>query len=394
MPLYQYEAISEKGKKTIGAIDADSLQEAKLKLVRRGVATIRLDLINEKLLKIRLNKKELLVLTKELTRLLQASLPLYEAISALEEKYRGFKTHTLLLDLSDRIRSGSSFSAALAFHRQTFDVLYISMIANAEKTGTLATALEEIAHLISKQIHIRKQIISALLYPSLLGGFCLVVLSSLLFFVIPSLKELFDGKNLHPFTKIVFAASDFACNSKVFLLFFFAMMCSFTSLLFLYKPWKEKLMELLLSLPGVRGLIAKIAFVRFCRAAATLLEGGLPVLSALSQARQVMRHPHLEKVILLAEEKLSQGEPLYIPFQNHPLIPPLVPRMLAIAQQGGKLPFMMQQIALIYEEELESLLTHFASLAQPILLLVLGGLVGFVLLSVLLPLTDVSSFAM
>lgn len=394
MPLYQYEAITEKGKKTIGAIDADSLQEAKIKLVRRQVATIRIDLITEKQLKVRLNKKELLVLTRELARLLQASLPLFEAISALEEKYRGVKIHTLLLDLSDRVRSGSSFSQALSCHKETFDILYISMIANAEKTGTLAAALEEITRLLSKQIHIRKQIVSALLYPALLAGFCLVVLSSLLFFVIPSLKELFDGRNLHPFTQIVFALSDLACNSKVFLLVFLSLLAASGVFLMFYQPWKDKIFNLMLSLPGIKTLFAKIAFVRFCRAAATLLEGGLPVLTALSQARQVMRHPPLEKIIALAEEKLSQGEPLHVSFQNHPLIPPLVPRMIAIAQQAGKLPFMMQQIALIYEEELESLLAYFATMAQPILLLVLGGIVGFVLLSVLLPLTDVSSFAM
>ena len=106
-----------------------------------------------------------------------------------------------------------------------------------------------------------------------------------------------------------------------------------------------------------------------------------------------MRHPILEKVIASAEEKISQGESIHVPFQNHPLIPPLIPRMIGIAEEGGKLPFMMQQIAQIYEEELEKTLTHFASLAQPVLLLVLGTIIGFVLLSVLLPLTDVSSFA-
>jgi general secretion pathway protein F/type IV pilus assembly protein PilC len=158
------------------------------------------------------------------------------------------------------------------------------------------------------------------------------------------------------------------------------------------KRGKSKANALVSRLPFVKTLLAKIAFVRFCRAAATLLEGGLPAVAAFSQARAVMKHPILERVVASAEEKLSQGEPLHAPFQDHPLIPPLVPRMIAIAQQGGKLPFMMQQISQIYEDELESLLTHFATMAQPILLLVLGGIVGFVLLSVLLPLTDVSSF--
>ncbi len=392
MALYQFEAVSEKGKKIVGSIDADSLLDAKQKLVRRQVAVLKVDPLSEKQLKTILSTKELLTLTSEMARLLQAGLPLFEALSALEEKYRGQKMHTLLLDLCDKVRSGQAFSLVLGRHKETFDLLYISMVANAEKTGRLIPALEEISLLLRRQIEVKKQLVSALLYPCLLAIFCLVILCSLLFFVVPSLRELFDGRDLHPFTKIVFACSAFACKTKGLLI---VLALSFVGLmvgLFSSKEGKKRGREIANKLPFIKDLLVKIAFVRFCRAVATLLEGGLPAMSAFSQARKVMRHASLESIIAKAEERISEGEPLHVPFQNHPLIPPLVPRMIAIAQQGGKLGFMMQQIAEIYEDELETYLNRFATLAQPILLLVLGGLVGFVLLSVLLPLTDVSSF--
>jgi general secretion pathway protein F/type IV pilus assembly protein PilC len=394
MPLFQYQAVSDRGKKFTATIDADNLQDAKLRLVKRQVAVLQVEALPEKQLrKNGLSKLELLNLTREIARLLQAGLPLFETLSALEEKYRGQKPHRLLLNLCDLVRSGLSFSQALSRHPETFDLLYTSMIANAEKTGRLAPALTELADLLSRQLHVRKQVLSALLYPALLCGFCLVVISSLLFYVIPSLRELFEGRDLHPFTQIVFAASQFACNSKtaLVLLFLTALSLALTAL---FSPtWKAKLLSLSLRFPLFKGLMAKVAFVRFSRAAATLLEGGLPLVQAFAQARLVMRHPSLEAVIARAEEKISQGEAIHVPFQNHPLIPPLIPRMIGIAEEGGKLPFMMRQIAQIYEEELEKALTHFASLAQPVLLLVLGTIIGFVLLSVLLPLTDVSSFA-
>jgi general secretion pathway protein F/type IV pilus assembly protein PilC len=158
------------------------------------------------------------------------------------------------------------------------------------------------------------------------------------------------------------------------------------------KAGKEKLFGWILGLPLLKTLLAKVALVRFCRATATLLEGGVPVVEALLQARKTLRHPLLEEVIRAAEARISEGEPIYAAFQNHPLIPPLVSRMLAIAAEGGNLPFMLQQIAQIYEEELEKMLSQFSTMAQPLLLLALGFIVGFVLLSVLLPLTDVSSF--
>ena len=393
MPLYQYKAISQQGKKFSATIDAGSLQEAKFKLIRKQVAVFQIDLLSEKQMRDRLSKTELLNLTREIGRLLQAGLPLFETLSALEEKYRGQKAHRLLLNLADLVRSGSSFSAALSNHSQTFDLLYTSMVANAEKTGRLSEAMRELSHLLSRQLEVRKQLLSALLYPALLGSFCLVVLSSLLFYVIPSLKELFNGHTLHPFTQIVFAASHFACQAKGVLVALLLSLISLAVASSLSPRLKQKIAPFSLRLPFLKQLLAKVAFVRFCRATATLLEGGLPIVQAFDQARRVMRHPPLEEAIAAAQERISQGESIHAPFQNHPLIPPLIPRMLGIAQEGGNLPFMMQQIAEIYEEELEKTLTHFAAVAQPVLLLILGGIIGFVLLSVLLPLTDVSSFA-
>lgn len=392
MPLYQYQAISEDGKKIAANIEAESLQDAKQKLIRRQIAVIQISLLSEKEIQRPLAKKEVLSLTRELARLIQAGLPLFEGLSALEEKYRGQRPHKILLDLCERVKTGHPLSRALSRHSNSFDILYVSMIANAEKTGRLDQCLNELSELLARQLYIRKQIVSALLYPALLAVFCLVVLSSLLFFVIPSLQELFEGRSLHPFTQIVFSASRFACNSKSFLLACFSAFFAVSVAAFTSKKWKERILELCLRLPILKNLLAKIAFVRFSRASATLLEGGLPLITAFAQARTVMRHAILEQVISQAEDRIGQGEPLSAPFANHPLIPPLVPRMLGIAEQSGKLSFTMRQIAQIYEDELETTLTHFATLAQPALLLFLGGLVGFILLSVLLPLTDVSTF--
>lgn len=393
MPLYRYQALSEGGKKITALLDADTLQEAKQKLIRRQVLVIRIDLLTEKEARKPLPRGEVLSLTRELARLLSAGLPLFEALAALEEKYRGHGPHKILLDLCEKVKTGTAFSKALSAHSSTFDLLYISMVANAEKTGALARCLEELAHLLARQHYVRKQIASALLYPALLATFCLVVLASLLFFVIPSLQELFEGRDLHPFTRIVFAASHFACDFKIplgmfaFGLGFAGALASFS------QSFKAKMSRIYCKLPLVKGLTAKIALTRFSRASATLLEGGVPIIAAFAQARLVMQHSALEKIVMEAEEKIARGSSLAEAFPRSALIPPLIPRMLGIAEQSGKLSFTMQQIAQIYEDELETTLTHFAAAAQPALLLLLGGLVGFVLLSVLLPLTDVSSFA-
>ncbi len=393
MPLYRYQALSVEGKTFSSTIEAESLFDAKQKLSRQKVIAIQITALSDREIQKNLSQKEVFCLTREVARLLRAGLPLFETLSALEEKYRSLRPHRMLLDFCEQIKAGYPFSQALQRHSKTFDVFYIAMVANAEKTGQLAACLENLELLIGRQMKMRKQIISALLYPALLSIFCSVIFFSLLFFVIPSLQELFEGRDsLHPLTKMVFTVSRFACEFQGVLGALAFLALAFGIVPCIVSSWRQRALAVFLRLPGARAFFAKIALVRFARAASALLEGGLPLLSAFARARTVMRHLVLQDVIAKAEERISQGESISQPFLHHPLIPPLVPRMLSLAEQGGNLSFTLEQIAQMYEEEVESGLTRFAELAQPILLLVLGGLVGFVLLSVLLPLTDVSGF--
>ena len=265
MSLYRFDAIGERGKKITSTIDAESLLEAKQKLLRRYTAILQVDPLSEKESRVPLSKKELLAFTQELGRLLQAGLPLFEALSALEEKYRGQKSQRLLLDLCDRVRSGQSFSDALAKHGETFDLLYISMVANAEKTGRLCEVLDEIAFLHQKQMKVRKQIISSLLYPALLAGFCFIILLVLLFFVVPSLKELFEGRELHLFTRVVFATSAFVCHAKG--IFFGSLFAFIGGAVFVFSS--SRLRSSLIFLASSRGSPSTQSFfkcTRCCRA--------------------------------------------------------------------------------------------------------------------------------
>ena len=392
MVVYRFEALDLKGRLTRGTIDADSLQDAKQKLVKRQVLATSVSAMESKVRKA-LSKREVLLLTREIARLLRAGLPLYETLNALEEKYRNQRPHQILLDLCISIRNGEPFSKSLEMHSHSFDLLYCSMIANAERSGNLPQALEEMARLLEKQAKIRKELTSTFLYPALLSGFCLIVLSILLFFVVPSLFELFEDRPLHPFTAFVFACSKFALKSK-WVLLLFALCCAGAMIWsFLTSKGQSFASKVLLSLPILSDLFAKVALVRFFRASATLIEGGMPALFALNQAVATLRHPQLEKILQEAFKKLSEGTSLQAALENQTMIPSLIPRMLGIAQEAGSLPLMMHQIAQIYEEDLEVVFANFSAFAQPVLLIILGAIVGFVLLAVLLPLTDVSTFA-
>lgn len=392
MALFQYQAISETGKKYKGHVYADTLTEAKRKLLAKDIFLTQIDPIRGKESSIILSKIEVLRFTQELSKLLKAGLPLYEALVTLEEKYQEQKSHRLILDLLDKVKHGRHLSEALQSHPKAFDDLYISMISNAEKSANLVLALEDLSKLLAKQIDLRKKALSTLLYPSLLLTFCVVVLSSLIFYVIPSLADLFEGRNLHPFTNFVLTFSKWANQMKLFLaLFVVAAIGSFIFLLTLKKT-KKFLFKTLLYLPIFKKIFMRMAFIRFCRSASILLLAGVPLIEALKLSRDVLRHPKLEEVFFHAEKAVMEGKSLAAELKKSHFVPKLVSRMLGIAEEGGKVPTMLQHIAQIYEEELDKNLSNLTTIAQPIILLFIGLVVGFVLLSVLLPLTDVSSF--
>jgi general secretion pathway protein F/type IV pilus assembly protein PilC len=392
MALFRYTALKSSGKVVKGVVDADTLEAAKEKL-RKQELMVRTIVLREK------NKNELfldpdllLAFTRELAQLLRAGLPLYESLLTIEEKYRLHKAHPLFLGLCDHLKTGSSLSSALRRYPKSFDGIYLSMILAGEQSGSLAYVLDQLSQLISRQHKLKKQLSSALIYPAFLGVFCLLVISSLLFFVIPSMQELFEGRALHPLTQMVLSISVFANENILSILSVIATSVVATFLFLRSKRGKVAIQKTLIKLPFFKTVIIQGALTRFCRSSSILLLGGVPLIETLSLSRSVMKNPLLEQLIANAEKRIVEGSPLSEQFKQASFIPPLVPRMLAIAEETGRMAPMMQNIAEIYDEELERSLHQLTTLLQPILLLILGGIVGVVLLSVLLPLTDVSSF--
>ena len=390
MPLFEYKAITGDGKKTKGVIDADSLAFAKEKLQRDALTLLHLRARSGKESVLHLPPSLLLSFTRELHQLLQAGLPLYESLVTIEEKYRKNKAHPFFLDACDSLRGGQSLSIILRRYPKTFDGIYLSMVEAAEHTGALAPVFGQLSDLLSKQQKLKKQLISSLTYPAFLGGFCLFLVLGLLLFVIPSLQELFEGRRLHPLTETVLFVS--RITREYGLGFLLTLLIGGGALFALSRKKGSPLSLARIKIPLLHTLRLQSAIVRFTRACSLLMEGGVPLLRTLTLAKGVVKWLPLEEVIEEAKGRVAEGEPLSAQLAIAPWMPPLVPRMLAIAEETGKHSEMLQSISTIYEDELEKSLSQITALLQPALLLVLGFVVGVVLLSILLPLTDVSSF--
>ncbi len=389
--MFRYKAIYN-GKKISGHINADDSHEAQQKLFKKELLITSLFPLTMKKRGIILLKKELFIFTSELVKLLQAGLSLFEVLITLEEKYRGHRAHPLLLDLQEKIKEGRHFSEALRGHPNSFDNLYISMIENAEKTGALTKALQELQNLLEKRQVLKKKCLAAIIYPSLLASFSFVVLAILLFYVIPTLSELFEGRAIHPFTAFILSVSRWANQMKGALAASVALFIIGGGYVIFSGKGKKTFSPISSHFPVVKDLFIKIALAKFCREGASLLSGSVPFLQAIRLSKASMIHPELEKIIEMAANKVEEGGKFSEILREAPLIPPLVTRLISIAEEGGNLPVMLLHIASLYEDEVEKDLTRLTQVLQPALLLFIGFIVGFVLLSILIPLTDVNSF--
>ncbi|HUD02228.1 MAG TPA: type II secretion system F family protein [Rhabdochlamydiaceae bacterium] len=391
MALYRYQALSGGGKKISGVIDADSLLSAKEKLRKEQILVVDLDLFQEKKKEIKIPFPFLLDFTRMLGQLLRAGIPLFESLVIIEEKYHHHRFHPLLMDLCDALKSGLSLSEALRRYPQSFDPIYVAMVHAGEQTASLSTVFEELCGLLQRQQKLKKQLFSAAAYPLFLGSFCVLVFLALLLFVIPSMKNLFEGRALHPITRFVFGASDFVSAQGLFLAIGVVLFMTLIAVALRHPGFRQKLDAVILKLPFIGEFLREAATIRFCRTSSLLLTGGLPILQTLQLSCHVMKNRQLEEVIANAQQKVSEGKSLSQELKASPLIPSIVPRMLAIAEETGKTAFMLQNIANICEENLEKRLQQFTAFLQPALLLLLGLIVGLVLLSILIPMTDVGS---
>lgn len=398
MAIFEYRYIDAKGKKKTGRIEAIHAADAKEKLRAQQLTVISIQESKKgekhfwKKEQGHLKAQELITFTTQLSQLLAAGVPLYESLLSLEEQYRSEAFHLVILNLCEQIKGGSSLSDAMGRHPESFNRLYCAMVAAGESVGGLDLSLEKLATLLNKQHKLKKQLITALLYPSVLCAFSMVVIFLLLLFVIPSLEVLFEDRDVNRFTKMVMYFSHFL--TRGWAIYLPLLMGAAGGVIWLVKSLKGKrwLQKNLLKVPFLKTVITETAMARFSRTMGTLLQGGVTIIQALQISRKVMKNPFLEQVLVHAEARIIEGSLLSKELKKSPLIPSLVPRMLAIGEEGGNSALMFQKVADFYEEEVEKALSRLTALAQPVILVIMGGVVGFIMLAVLLPLTDVSAF--
>lgn len=394
MPLYHYHALESSGAKRKGFIEASDERDAKLKLKEQGVFLTALGTKGSIKSSQNLKGEERLTFTLLLSQLISSGIPLYESLTTLEEQMRQSKSHRVILSLAEQVKAGASLSQAMQTFPNSFDSLYTSMIAAAEAGGHMNETLDKLHILLQKREKLKKELATAMIYPAILAGFALVVIIVMLSFVIPSIEGIFSGNTVNSYTRIVISLSHFF-REKAWV--YLPILTGF-GIFFFYQLKNPKVQEWvynrLVKAPVIGSIMIQAASARFCRTLASLLLGGVPMIEALRLSRSTLQNPLIEEEMKRCEARLIEGSRLSYEWNQSKYIPKIAVRMAAIGEESGNLAPMLNKVADIFEDELDKTLKRTLALIQPVILLVMGAIIGLILIAVLLPLTDLSNLSM
>ena len=406
MPVFEYTALDADGKKQKGIIDADSLSSARHKIRQEGIYPVEIretrprdGSLNRGVPKIgalhlgpRIRAQEIHVATRQLATLLGAGIPLVNALDGLIEQTGNQSLKTIIAQIKDAVNEGNSLTSALQEHPRLFNNIYINMVRAGEESGSLDVVLERLAEFGENQQALRSRIKAALIYPLFMAVVGVGVLFLLITFVVPSITKVFEGTQqaLPLPTILLIGLSGFLGR------YWWAVLLVLAALIigvrvYIGKPRGRLLWDSLkLRLPGLRDLNTKIAAARFGRTLASLLDSGVPLVTGLKIVRNIVNNVVLAKVIDHATEELAKGRSLSHILRGNRYFTPMLVQMIAVGEQSGSLEKMLEKAAASYEREVETKIMALTSMIEPVMILVMGLVVSFIVVSILLPIFEMN----
>jgi len=401
MPVYEYTALNKKGKTISGLIDSENIRTAKTKLRSTAIYPVSITEVDEQIdrhkqsvtffqSKIRIS--EISMMTRQLATLISAGFPLTTALNTMlpQTKKESFKR--VLSRIKDSIEEGSSFAEALAKYPGIFSNIYLNMVRAGEASGTLEIVLERLADISEKQHHLNSKIKSAMAYPLLMTFVGAGVLFFLLTVIVPNITSIFVEMNqaLPLTTQILISTSSFLRQ------WWFLILGLLLLLVISYNIAKKNLSfqisvdRFILRVPVVGDLVRKIAVARFAGTLGTLLENGVSLLSALEIVQNVTGNKIIEAAIMDAAKEVERGNELGSALSQNKNFPYLAVQMIKIGEQSGSLEPMLKKTATVYENEIETTIIGMTSLMEPVIILIMAFVVGFIVLSICLPIFEMN----
>jgi type IV pilus assembly protein PilC len=337
--------------------------------------------------------KDIVVFTRQFATMIDAGLPIVQGLDVLGKQHESPAMRKVLTAVKEDVQNGGTLADALGKHPKAFDDLFVNMIAAGETGGILDIILERMATYLENMDRLKRQVKTAMIYPAVVVTAAVIVTSVLLIFVIPTFAELFAGFGaaLPAPTRWVIALSNFTVSYAHIL--FGTLFLS----LWLFRRFlktdrgKEVMHPLFLKLPVMGQLIRKVAVSRFTRTLGTMLSSGVPILDALNICGKTSGNKVVEKEIMRVRMSISEGKPIAEPLYNSEIFPPMVVQMINVGESTGALDAMLSKVADFYDDEVNNAVTGLKQLIEPVMILVLGTLVGGLVIAMYLPIFKLGS---
>lgn len=404
MPVFSYKGMSTDGRNLRGMVDAESSAGARSKLRRDGVFLTELALseggaaetaaarASDPRFSRSVSGTDLAIATRQLATLIGAAVPLVESLGALTEQVENARLKAAIGGVRDRVNEGTSLADALAA-AGPFSDLYVNLVRAGEASGALDVVLGRLADYLENQVRTRNKVLGIVLYPIIVLVVAVGVAIALVTFVLPMISSLLEslGTELPLITRVIMGASEFLTSWWWLLLMLIAAALVTLRSIGRTERGRFALDGLKLRAPFIGRLNRTVAIARWARTLATLLAGGIPIVRALETAGRVAGNVVIAAAVERARESITGGASIAGPLRASGQFPPLVTHMVAVGERSGQLEAMLAKVADTYDEQVETAVTRFTAILQPVLILFMVGIVMVIILAVLLPLMNLTN---
>ncbi len=404
MPVYEYRALDKSGKKRKGIIDADNLSQAKSRLRASGtypfeikessggkVSDVRYGKSGGSIFE-RIKSEEINVVTRQLATLLAAGIPLLQALSSLVEQTGNPALKRIIAHIRESINEGATLTQALSVHGRYFSSVYINMVRAGEASGSLAVVLERLADFGEKQQVMKGRLRAALVYPLFMAVIGAAVLFLLMTYVVPNITQVFEEMDrVLPLPTVILIGI-----SEVLGKYWWGFIVGTVFVLLLVRffvnsPGGKSFWDYLKLRMPITGVVTqKIILVRFASTLGSLLKSGVDVMAAMHIIKALINNTQISKVIEAAMKDIENGQSITTSLRLSPWFPPMFTQMVTAGEQSGEMENMLERVAQTYERELEVSIAGMASLIEPAMITAMGGVVMFIVLSILLPIFEMN----
>ncbi len=393
MPVFEYKGTTNKGYQTKGSIQAENIQEAKTQLKKDNIFIFELKNKTTKEKKHlnlftgkRVDIKNLCTMTRLLSTLIKSNVPLVDSLTTITKQVSHPVLTPAMIQIRNQVNEGQPFYKALSQYPKIFNTTYISMCEAGESSGTLDIILLKLAEFTENQAEMNNKVRSALAYPLLMTFFTFGVVIFLFTYVVPKVTTLLEDENLIPwYTALLMSFSQFIISSWPQILTGLVLLCFLTYRWTKTTKGKQKTDALYLKLPLLGKIIRSTAISRFTRTLATLLKGGVPMLKAMDIVQNVAKNIILKQAIRNAQSNIREGESIARPLEESGQFPPMTIQMIKIGEKTGELEDMLIKISDTYDFQVNTEINTLDSLLAPIMIMLMGGIVAFILFSVMMP---------